>query len=245
MQKVVNVYSLDGSGFGRSGRLCCSRSGRSWSNCRWFHGWRRCWCGSFGSFNRFRSRCGSGGWRSWLRGGRSWSHGWCGWLCGGWRGGLCLAGLFHGWSCCRSGGWLDFNSRCRWFGRSCGSRRLSEDFLAAVARLALGCENSQGNGEDEKKHRQVDSAFLQHIGGLRAHQLGHGTVTKRRAEAFLPRALHENDKNHEEADENFDHREYANQNVHRGREYGGRPSFGKRHLISTPEGGFLPCFQAR
>jgi hypothetical protein len=81
---------------------------------------------------------------------------------------------------------------------------------------------------------------LQHIGGLRAHQLGHGAVTKGRAEAFLPRALHENDKNHEEADENFDHREYANQNVHRGREYGGRPSFGKRHLISTPEGGFLP-----
>ena len=57
---------------------------------------------------------------------------------------------------------------------------------------------------------------MQDVGGLSTDELGHGTVTKRGSKAFLAGALHEYDKNQKEADENFDHRENANQNVHKG-----------------------------
>jgi hypothetical protein len=91
--------------------------------------------------------------------------------------------------------------------------------------LTLSRQHSQRNREDKEEHSEIDGAFLQHVGGLGTHKLRHGSVTKGRAKSFLPRALHENDENHEEADENFDHRENTNQNVHKGRRIWGQTFF--------------------
>jgi hypothetical protein len=46
--------------------------------------------------------------------------------------------------------------------------------------------------------------------------LGHGGITKGGTESLLARALHENEKDEEEADDDFDHRENADQDVHKG-----------------------------
>lgn len=74
---------------------------------------------------------------------------------------------------------------------------------------------------------------MQDIGGLSAHELGHGTITKRSTKAFLAGALHEYDENEKEADENFDDRENTNQNVHKGRRIWGQTSFWQAASHST------------
>lgn len=99
--------------------------------------------------------------------------------------------------------------------------------------MALGGQDCKGERQHKKHHRQIDRAFLQDVGGLSTDELGHGTVTKRGTKAFLARALHENDENQKEADENFDYRENANQNVHKGARIWGKTSFWQAASHST------------
>lgn len=94
-------------------------------------------------------------------------------------------------------------------------------------------QNSQQQGDAEKNDGEIDGEFLQHIGGLRTPDLAGGGIAKGSTQALLPRALHEHDKDEQDADDDFDCGENANEDVHKrekGREYGGSSLLGKEEF---------------
>ena len=62
---------------------------------------------------------------------------------------------------------------------------------------------------------------------LRAGEGVHHAATECRTEAFLPRTLHEDDEDEEDADEHLEKREETDEKVHGGGEYGTGPGLGK------------------
>jgi len=119
--------------------------------------------------------------------------------------------------CCRCGRWL--------------GGLVTEELRLLRGLFACG-QHGEGQRESKKQHGEIDGELLEDVCGLRTpHLAGHG-ITEGSSEAFLPRALHENNEDEKEADENFDHRENADQHKRggeKGREYEGGFWLGKRH----------------
>ncbi len=149
-----------------------------------------------------RSR-GSGAWRAWSRRRRH----------------LDGRGTWSNWA------WSDLDwgrTRSTWNHRSGSGRRRLRENLGPTRVLLAGRQHGQREREHEQGDGQIHRAALKHVRCLRTDELGHGRVTKGSTEALLARALHEYNENEEEADDDFDHRENSDQDVHKGGRIWGR-----------------------
>jgi hypothetical protein len=88
-------------------------------------------------------------------------------------------------------------------------------------------QSGQEERKDEHQTAEPGSAFLQHIGRVSTCERVHHAGTESRAKAFLPRALHQDDKDEEQTDNRRQHHEEANKNRHKGEEYGTVRPLGK------------------
>lgn len=174
-------------------RSRCRICGRSWSR------GRRC-CGCAWSWSRWCRcvRC-AWSWRRWCR--CAWS-----WRCRGfwrWSRGVRSRSLSR-WSnrSFRAIRWRG-GFRC---GRSLGHRRRFKQ-AARASGLVFGNQDSEHGSQNEQCHGQIDGEFLQHVGGLRTKHLASHVATEGCTEPLLAGTLHEDNKDKEKADDDFNNRQ--------------------------------------
>jgi hypothetical protein len=81
-------------------------------------------------------------------------------------------------------------------------------------------KDGQYGTENEQHASKIGGGLLKDVRRLRPCEGVHHAATESRAEAFLPRALHEDDEGEEEANEHLENREETDEKVHGGGEYG-------------------------
>lgn len=82
-----------------------------------------------------------------------------------------------------------------------GDRGGGDRHAGELARLA-GFEDAEGDAEDEEEDAEVNGAFLEDVSGLGAPDLVGDAGAKSGAEAFLFGALHEDEEDDQQADNN-------------------------------------------
>jgi hypothetical protein len=81
-------------------------------------------------------------------------------------------------------------------------------------------KDGQYRAENEQNAPKIGGALLKDVRRLRASEGVHHAAAERRAEALLPRTLHEDDEGEEDANEHLKNREETDEKVHGGGEYG-------------------------
>ena len=204
------------------GRLLRRRWGGSSRRLGSFGLWCRCWSCGLGGFYFWSVSLRSSCWcrcRRFGRVGLRLSLGGCRCRCRSGRRSWGSARLI------RSRCWSGSRSRSCW----CGSGRLrGEDRITLLVVVLLRDQRGEHQSDDEKCASKPARAFLQNVRGLGSpHLVGH-TFAEGCAEAFLTRALHEDDKNEEQANQHLNNGEQRDKKVHtRGAEYAGTPALGK------------------
>lgn len=91
-----------------------------------------------------------------------------------------------------------------------------EKFLldGGLAGAALGVEDREQQGKNEKDDAKPDRESLQNVRGLGSENVFRHAAAEGRAEAFVFRALHEDDHDHEKADEHVERDKYGYKNRH-------------------------------